>query len=91
MKMVTATLTGKAQITVPKAVRELLGMKTCGEVLGFLLDEAHHSVRLTRVNLVPAEEEFSEEEYRQLLGLAKEPGGKTFAGMKALLKDLKKT
>jgi AbrB family looped-hinge helix DNA binding protein len=36
--MPTATLTSKGQVTVPKAIRERLGLQT-GEILEFTVDE----------------------------------------------------
>jgi hypothetical protein len=44
---------------------------------------------LTKMELVPAAEHLSKAELRKLVKLTKEPGGKTFASMKALLRDLK--
>ncbi len=46
-------------------------------------------VLIARVDLVPVEESYTNEEIRKLLALRKEPGGKTFGSMDELLKDLK--
>ena len=88
-KWVTAPLSSKAQITLPKPVRDLLGIKAKGERVGFLIDEKARRVLITKVKLVPEEEPYTEEEIRKLLKLRKEPGGKTFNSMDELLKDLK--
>lgn len=77
-RMVTATVTGKSQITLPKPVRETLGIRTKGDLVGFIIDDRVRSVRLTKVTLVPAEEEFTDEEVKKLLMLTGKPGGKTF-------------
>ncbi len=74
----TAPLSSKAQLTLPKRVRELLGVREKGDRVGFLVDEKSHRITITKVDLVPAEEPYTDEELRKLLKLAKEPGGKTF-------------
>ena len=85
---VTAPLSSKAQITLPKPVRQLLGVSAKGDRIGFLIDERAHRVFITKVKLVP-EEPYTKEDIRKLLKLRKEPGGKTFRSMDDLLKDLK--
>ncbi len=45
-------------------------------------------VLIARVDLVPAEEPYTNEEIRKLLALRKEPGGKTFDSAEAFLKHL---
>ena len=88
-RLVTAPLSAKGQITVPKAVRKALNLATTGSTIGFLVDEKAHIALLTRMEIVPAEESFSKSALRKLTKLAKEPGGKTFSSMKELLRDLK--
>lgn len=88
-KLVTAPLTSKAQLTLPKRVRDLLGVREKGDRVGFLIDETTHRIMITKIDLVPAEEPYTEEEIRKLLRLRKEPGGKTFKSMDDLLRDLK--
>ena len=88
-KLVTASLSSKAQLTLPKRVRELLGVRTKGDHVGFLIDEKTHRILMTKVDLVPAEAPYTDEEIRKLLKLTKEPGGKTFKSMDELLRDLK--
>ena len=87
-KWVTAPLSSKAQITLPKRVRELLGVREKGDRVGFLIDEKAHRVMITKVKLVPEEEPYTDEEIRKLLKLRKEPGGKTFDSAEAFLKHL---
>ena len=87
-KLVTAPLSSKAQITLPKRVREFLGVHEKGDRIGFLINEQAHRIVITKVDLVPAEEAYTEEELRKLLKLRKGPGGKTFDSAEAFLKHL---
>ena len=87
-KLVTAPLSSKAQLTLPKRVRELLGVREKGDRIGFLIDEKSHRIVITKVDLVASEEAYTKEEIRKLLKLAKEPGGKTFDSAEAFLKHL---
>ncbi len=87
-KLVTAPLTSKAQITLPKSIRQLLGVREKGDRVGFVIDEKTHRIMITKVDLVPAEEPYTKEEIRKLLALRKEPGGKTFNSAEAFLKHL---
>lgn len=88
--MVTAQVTGKSQITIPKQVREILKLKPKGDVVGFIINEGSNNVRLTHVELVASQDDFTDEEYKKLLGLSKIKGGKTFDNVNDLIKDLKK-
>ena len=87
--IVTATLSSKAQITLPKEVRETLGLKSAGELVGFMVDPDSHRVELTRMRVTPEEPDFTEAEYRKLLGIAKRKG-KTFRTGSQLIKHLRK-
>ena len=87
-KWLTAPLSSKAQLTLPKRVREILGVREKGDRVGFLIDEKHRRITITKVDLIPTEEPYTEEEIRKLLKLAKEPGGKTFNSAEAFLKHL---
>jgi len=89
-RMVTATVTGKTQITIPKPVRETLKIRTKGDLVGFIIDDKNHSVKLTKVTLVPIGEEFTEKDLKKLLALAKERGGKTFKSAAAAIRYHKK-
>ena len=90
MTWITATLGPKGQITLPKQVREALGMKEAGALVGFILDERLGSVRLTRMEVRPAGEEYTEEELRKLHKLAQARGGKKFASAEDFLQHIKK-
>ena len=88
-RFVTAPLSAKGQMTVPKAVRKALNLTGAGSTLGFLVDEKTGVAVVTKMELVPAAASFSKSDLRKLAKLAKEPGGKSFPSMKSLLKDLK--
>jgi len=54
MTLVTAILTSKARITLPKPVRQLLGVQgKNGDQVGFVIDEKTHHIFVTKVNVVP--------------------------------------
>ena len=88
--LTTAPVGAKGQMTLPKKVRQLLRLNAPGELVGFLVDERTHAVRLTKVDLVPADDPFTAEEYQKLIKLTKTSGGKTFTSYEAFLKDLKR-
>ncbi len=88
-RLVTAPLSAKGQMTMPKAVRKALNLNAPGDTLGFIVDEKAHVALVTKMELVPAAENFSKADLRKLAKLSKEPGGKSFSSMGALLKDLK--
>ena len=84
----TASLSSKAQLTLPKRIRELLGVRDKGDRVGFFVDEKTRRVILTRVDLIPSEAPYTEQELRKLLKLRKQPGGKTFDSAAAFLKHV---
>lgn len=89
MHWITASLGPKGQITLPKRVREALGLREQGELIGFVVEEKSRSVRLKRLEVRSAEADYTEEEIRKLLRLTKERGGRTFASMEDVIRDLK--
>ena len=89
-QMITAPLSRKAQLTLPKKVREFLDVRASGDLVGFVIDEVRHRVNVTKVDLVPADEPFTDEELDKLVKLAKsQRGGKTFRSAKAFLRHLR--
>ena len=88
-QLITAPLSKKAQLTLPKRIREFLGVRAAGDLVGFVLDEAHHRITITKVDLVPTEEPWTEEELQKLVRLTKTRGGKTFHSAEAFLKHLR--
>ncbi len=89
LKMITAPLSSKAQLTLPRRVREILGVREKGERVGFLIDEKAHRITITKVDLISSEEAYTDEELRKLLKLRKERGGTTFNSAEAFLKHLR--
>jgi AbrB family looped-hinge helix DNA binding protein len=88
MNWLTATVGTKGQITLPKKVRQAIGAVHPGDLVGFLVDENGGVVKIVRMDVRPAEESYTAEEMRKLVGLAKEKGGKTFGSSKDFLKHL---
>lgn len=86
--LITAPLTGKAQLTLPKKIRETLGVRDRGDVVGFLLDQHTRRIVLTKVDLTPAEEPLSSRELRKLVRVTRKGGGRTFSSAEAFLKHL---
>ena len=87
--LMTATLSSKAQLTLPKRIRELLGIREKGDQVGFIVDEKTRRILVTKITLMPTEEPYTNEELRKLLRLAKAPGKKTFASADAFLKHVR--
>lgn len=90
-QLVTAPLSAKGQMTIPKEVRRALNLNSPGDLVGFLVDGEAHVALLTRMELRPAKLSFSKRELAKLSKLAKEPGGKVFSSAKEFLRDLKRT
>lgn len=89
-QLVTVPLSSKGQLTLPKTVRDLLGVKSKGDLVGFAVDRETKRVQLTRVEAIPVHEDFTSDEYAKLLLLPRKKGGKRFRNMQALIRDLKK-
>ena len=88
-RLITSALSPKAQLTLPKEVRSLLGVGEKEEQVGFLIDTGAKRVTLVRVETVVADADFSNEEVKKLLKLRGKKGGKSFGSISNLLKDLK--
>ena len=88
-KIISAHMSSKSQVTIPKEARKVLGIDGGNMPIGFIIDPETHTVKLTRINITPADEEFTDEEYRKLIKLADEPGVKTFKTAKSFLKHIK--
>ncbi len=89
-QLVTVPLSSKGQLTLPKTVRDLLGVKSKGDLVGFTVDRETKRVQLTRVEAIPVHEDFTPDEYAKLLQLSAKRGAKKFRSMPALIRDLKK-
>ena len=60
-KLIMAPVGAKAQITLPKAVREALHLKAQHDVIGFVIYEGR--VALTRIEPVPSSDPFTDAEW----------------------------
>lgn len=78
-KIITTHTSSKYQVTIPKEARHILGIQNSSEPLGFIIEPETHTVKLTRINIIPSDEDFSDVEYQKLIKLADKPGGKTFS------------
>ncbi len=88
-RLITAAVTAKAQITLPKAVRELLRLGAKGDVVGFLVDERRRTVRLTRTETVPVDPDLPPGAYAKLASLRREGKARVRKQVSALLKGLR--
>jgi len=61
----------KFQITLPKQVRETLGISRPGELVGFLVDGSR--ITLTKAEITPQADPFTEAEWAKLVHLATAP------------------
>lgn len=88
MALATSVVGAKAQVTLPKSVREALKIRGKGECIGFILEEGR--VILTKAAVVPAAEEFTDQVWRNLLELSRQKGGRTYRSGKTFLKALRR-
>ena len=66
--LITSPMGAKAQITLPKAVREALHLKAQHDLVGFVIQGGR--VALTRIEPVPSSNPFTEAEWKQIERLA---------------------
>jgi len=90
MTWFTSSVGPKGQITLPKAVRKMLQLREKEDVVGFLIDEKQGAIRLVRMEIRPAEEGYTEEELRKMLGLVKARETKKFSSAEDFIKYLEK-
>ena len=74
----------KFQITLPKKIREALGVSRPGELVGFFVDGS--KITLTKAEIAPQADSFTEAEWGKLLGLAKSPVKKARAARQFLVR-----
>ena len=79
----------KFQITIPKGVREALGIHHSGETIGFLHDGS--KVVLTKAEIVPEGQTFTEEEWTKLICLSETPVRKTYSAKAYIVRHQKLT
>ena len=74
-KTITAPVGAKAQVTLPKAVREALRLKAQHDLVGFVIYEGR--VALTRIEPVPSSDPFTDEEWKKIERLAAQASAAT--------------
>ncbi len=74
-KIITSPIGAKAQITLPKAVREALHLKARNDLVGFVIQGGR--VALTRIEPVPSSDPFTEAEWKRIDRLAAQPPAAT--------------
>ena len=67
-KIITSPVGAKAQVTLPKAVREALHLKAQHDLVGFVIQGGR--VALSRIEPVPSSDPFTEAEWKQIERLA---------------------
>ncbi len=67
-KIVTAPIGAKAQLTLPKVVRDALHLRARADLLGFVIQGGR--VALTRIEPVPSTDPFTDEEWKAIERLA---------------------
>jgi len=64
-KIITSPVGAKAQVTLPKVVREALHLKAQHDLVGFVIQGDR--VALTRIEPVPSTDPFTDEEWKKIL------------------------
>jgi len=67
-KIITSPVGAKAQVTLPKVVREALHLKAQHDLVGFVIQGGR--VALTRIEPVPSTDPFTGEEWKTIERLA---------------------
>ena len=75
MQTFSSPVGAKFQITLPKKVREALGIRQAGDLVGFLVDGS--KVALAKAEIAPQGQAFTESEWAKLVGLSEAPVRKT--------------
>jgi len=86
MNFITAPLGEKAQITLPKVIRETLNIKNSGDLVGFIIEGK--TIKLTKAHVIPEMYEFSDEEAKKLAHLARKKKGHRFKNAETALRYL---
>ena len=87
-KIITSPVGAKAQVTLPKAVREALHLKAQHDLVGFVVQGGR--VALTRIEPVPSSDPFSEQEWKQIEKLASQTPAATAENAVDSLRYLKR-
>ena len=67
-KIITSPVGAKAQVTLPKSVREALHLKAQHDLVGFVIQGGR--VALTRIEAVPSTDPFTDGEWKKIERLA---------------------
>ena len=86
--LITAPIGAKAQLTLPKAVRQALHLQARRDLVGFVIEGGR--VALTRIEPVPSSDPFTEEEWRAIDRLAAQPPAATLEGAASSLRHLQR-
>jgi len=86
--IITAPLGAKAQVTLPKSVRQALGLKEKHDLVGFIVEGRR--VALTRIEPVTSSDPFTEEEWKKIARLVARPSTAIFESSKDSIRYLKK-
>jgi bifunctional DNA-binding transcriptional regulator/antitoxin component of YhaV-PrlF toxin-antitoxin module len=87
-KIVTSPVGAKAQVTLPKAVREALHLKAQHDLVGFVIQGDR--IALTRIEPVPSSDPFTDAEWAKIDKLAAHPAAATFENAADSLSYLKR-
>ena len=87
-KIITSPVGAKAQVTLPKAVREALHLKAQHDLVGFVVQG--NRVALTRIEPVPSSDPFTDEEWRKIERLAAQAPAATCENAADSLRYLKR-
>ena len=87
-KIITSPVGAKAQVTLPKSVREALHLKAQHDLVGFIIQGDR--VALTRIEPVPSSDPFTEAEWAKIKQLATQSPAATCENATDSLRYLKR-
>ena len=87
-KIITSPVGAKAQVTLPKSVREALHLKAQHDLVGFIIQGGR--VALTRIEPVPSADPFTDEEWKKIERLASQTPAATCENAVESLRYLKR-
>ena len=87
-KLITSPVGAKAQVTLPKAVREALHLKPQEDLVGFVVEGGR--VALTRIEPVPSSDPFTDQEWTKIERLISQAPSATLENAGESLRYLKR-